>query len=115
MARDSTAHGCLLAARRSPLGKCRSLDPLRSLGMTGDAPLAWDDMRCPHPSFPRSPISSLQLDLRPQLAHPIRRDLEVLRRAARVAREKPEQALAPDRHSRPARREERLAAEEEGR
>src|SRR4051794_14474164 len=71
-------------------------------------------LRSPAAPQPRRSLAS-QLYLRPQLAHSLRRDLEVARRTARVARQESEQTLSPDRHPRSARREQRLSAEEERR
>src|SRR5690349_10317810 len=69
------------------------------------------------PSFlvPRSALwGRSELYLRPEFTDSLRRQSEVLRRAAGVAREAGEQALAPDRHAGARSGDQRLAAEEEG-
>src|SRR6266404_7045359 len=57
----------------------------------------------------------LKLDLCPDLDDAVRGDRKEVRRRAGVAREEPEEALAPGRHAAALAREQRLAAEVEAR
>src|SRR5258705_7597446 len=75
------------------------------------APLARSRCSSAAPSLTNL-LRALQLDLRAELHHAIRRYAEVGRGALRVAREEGEQRLAPAAHARPSRRDQLLSAHE---
>src|SRR6266702_4547372 len=67
------------------------------------------------PSHSSRRRGTAQLHVGAHREHLIRRNLEERRRPQRIARHEREQPLAPHRHARPVRRNQRLAAEEERR
>src|SRR5690349_5148471 len=56
-----------------------------------------------------------EFDLSPDLHHATRRNVEETRRSPRISREPSEQALTPDCHPRPLRRQQRLSTHKERR